>query len=251
MNEEESEIERIESYLKGELKGEALSEIEYQIGNDPAFAEKVADYSLIIDEVKYKGAKEFENQVKSWENAGFKTGKNAFFHKKWYFALAAVIALLIIGGITWVLNQTDSVTQAGLFTAYFQPYDDVISERASGDEGQLLLNNAMAAYNSRDYQAAILMFQTFLQDFPNDPAASCYLAISYLANNDLEAAGQGFKSLLNSSTGLYLELSQWYLVLIYVKQNKQPLIDTHLKVITENQGHLFHQKAVELAQELY
>ncbi len=255
MNEDEKEIEAIESYLKGELTGEALADMESKIVRDAAFAEKVEDYSLIIQEVKHMAQQDFVKKVKSWEDKNvpedFDPGPtHAQNKKKQYFALAAVFVLLIISGIVWLANRGEGHrSNKDLFAAYFHPYDDLISERSENNDNKVRLNEAMAAYNRQEYSTAIPLFQDYLKAF-DDPGARCYLGIAHLAAGDVEAAENNFRQLNTQPAGLYVELSQWYLALTYLKQNNRDMASQQLQVLINEEKHLFHQQAQELQKDL-
>ncbi|MDN5217219.1 tetratricopeptide repeat protein [Fulvivirgaceae bacterium BMA12] len=255
MNEDEKEIEAIESYLKGELTGEALADMESKIVRDAAFAEKVEDYSLIIQEVKHMAQQDFVKKVKSWEHknvtedfdpdAGHVPNK-----KKQYLALAAVFVLLIVSGIVWLANRGENLgSSEDLFASYFHPYDDMISERSENNGNKVRLNEAMDAYNRRDYRAAIPLFQDYLKA-SDDPGARCYLGIAHLAAGDADAAESNFRQLSTQPAGLYLELSQWYLVLTYIKQKNLDMATQQLQVLIKDEKHLFHRQALELRKDL-
>ena len=65
------------------------------------------------------------------------------------------------------------------------------------------------------------------------------------------AAERRFKSLISLPSGSYLELSQWYLILICLKEDKRGLMEEFLQMVIEDKNQLVHQKAVEVCQLLY
>jgi len=130
--------------------------------------------------------------------------------------LYAASFLILVTGAIFLLNVKETSHQ-DIFSEYFMAYPDILTQK-SGHIEQEMLHTALYYYNSEEYNAAVLAFQEYLTQNPNDSTASFYLAISYLAENQDNQA----KMVLQSLSGKLRESSlkttvDWYLALTFLK----------------------------------
>jgi tetratricopeptide (TPR) repeat protein len=246
-SQEEIDIELIETYHKRKLGKKEQYEFDKRISEDPEFAQKVEDYLLIINAVTALGANEFDNKIQSWEDEiQNKNKKKIELRRLWMAAAGIIIILLPIG--YWLFSDLASITSSQtLFVTYFEPYEDVISQRSSANSD---LSNAMKAYNSKNYASAIEFYTKVPQENPNYIEAIFYLSISNIALDQLEMAKSNLLQVMATDQGLYREAAQWYLTLIYLKRDNLKKVDSSLQVILLVDDHIFNGEAESLREDL-
>lgn len=246
---EEKDIELIDAFYQGTLDPVNAEAFNKRRETDPDFDQKVTDYTRIMKEIKAFGEAEFIDKIKSWE-ADIVTGKETTKEAKvislrqvWSIAAAIVLIALPLG---YILYNSFAVKQ-DLYVAYFEPYEDMISSRANEVN---LLDKAMESYNQGLYTEAILTFRRFLETNPDHEGAHTYLAISYLANDDAKAAIDILERHYISDTGLYRELTDWYLALAYLRIEQKAKATAILKKIQADHSHIYNMKAISLLDDL-
>jgi hypothetical protein len=247
MEEDEKNIELIEAFLKGDLAGAELADFEMRRKADPDFDQQVTDYTLIMKEIRSTQELAFLDKLSTWEKGIEATEKKGkVVPMGWILSIAATVSVLAI--VTFVIfNEFSGENTEQLFVTYFQPYKDVISER-SLDAGSL--QEGMNLYNGGNYRQAIPQLRNYLSEKPGDVAAQCYLATSYLASDSVGRAKQMFESLIRDDDGLYKEIAQWNLTLIYLKENETELFTSALNDILNQKNHLYASEAASLSSKL-
>src|SRR5689334_14852523 len=114
MSDEENDIDLIEAYLKGELKGAALKSFEARRAANAAFDKTVVDYSLIIEEIRASGQLGFHDKVKQWETEIADSEKKEAKPKvvpMWRsMYIAAALVLFAVAGTYIVISTSPSVS---------------------------------------------------------------------------------------------------------------------------------------------
>lgn len=247
MKDEEKDIELIESFLKGTLTGTALQEFELRRTSDPSFASDVNDYLLIMKEVKVSGQRAFIDKVREWEDeVASKEKETRVIPMRRLLSVAATVLLIAAAG-GYIVFKSLPVGNAELFDQYFEPYEDVISQR-SGDQGPLQMG--MNFYNDGNYPEAVKYLEEALKNNYGNLSVQCYLGISYLADDKTQRAENIFKSLIQTEPGLYREIAEWNLALLYLKLNEISNTKEQLNIISQQKAHLYFKQAVSLSQKL-
>ncbi|MCS6795369.1 MAG: serine protease [Raineya sp.] len=134
----QQKYEWIENYLAGKLEGEALSEFEAKMQNEPAFAQEVEEHRFFLETLAQMAQRE---QLKAQMN---EFHKDLDKHKAWVFykhpiiqnfwkkhfstvAVAASVAILTAIGVLWNarnLNQLED-KQTAYFRSLKKDIDDV------------------------------------------------------------------------------------------------------------------------------
>lgn len=253
MRVEEEDIELIERYLNSELSPEELDAFKQRLEVDSAFAEKVDDYKAIITGVRHLGHKKFTEELAAWEHE-IKNEETAvqtidLRARRWkkYLAVAAAVVLLILSLLYFMVPRAPVNTE-DLFTAYFVPYDDVVSVR-DGRENDETLGYALQNYGDGKYKEAIPYFQSYLSTDSQNHDAMFYLGTSALAEKNTAVAVPPLRELV-AQRSIYAEQAAWYLALAALLENNKESARTQLKDIAENKSHSMHEKAEELLGRL-
>jgi len=96
---EENKEERIEQYLEGNLTGEQEQEFKAKMDTDAALRREVALQKKIISNVQTLGREQLRAQLKTIHQEMLAESP----HTMNYYAIAAVVTLLIAAGVVWVL----------------------------------------------------------------------------------------------------------------------------------------------------
>lgn len=177
---EEQNYIQFETYLSKELTQEETIAFELQLQNDKEFREQFETYKEFSSflENKYENEtarNDFKANLKnisekhfSREKTETKTETKVVRFKAWQYAIAASVILLI--GVT-VFQQFSSPT-FGDYNGY-----DTVSLTMRGDQ-DVLVQNAEAAFNVRDFKNAELYFEQLMEADPTNVEYQLYRAIS-------------------------------------------------------------------------
>jgi serine protease Do len=112
MTERES-IEKIDKYLRGEVRGEELSAFEETIKRDPSLASKVEDHKLLLERIRFYGRRKvlkeqldtYHNEIKTEKALG---SKQRFIYRKTIFSIAASISAIVLLTVSFYLGSNFS-----------------------------------------------------------------------------------------------------------------------------------------------
>lgn len=186
-------------------------------------------------------------KVKGWEKDIAAKEKTKVIPLKRILSMAAAIIVILIPIGYILLSDFFKQDQQELFTAYFEPYDDVITERS---EQAGLLEQALSAYNQENFRQAITYFEGFLKEYPEETGVKSYLGISYLAVGEIDKAESSLEEVSQSGAGLFKEVSEWYLALTYLKAEQMDALQQQLKLITAQSDHMYYAQAQRLLEEI-
>lgn len=247
MKDEEADIELIEAYLRGDLKGQALAAFQKRRQDDHEFDREVADYTQIINQIRTSNEKDFLNKVKGWENEIDHQEKVKVIPLRTIFSIAASVLVLAIAGVFVFWNS--QADHEELFQEYFQPYENVISERSGENDHQ---QQGMELYDQKKYDEAIIQLRLAAAEDSDDPLLQCYLGIAYLATGNAQQAKTIFESMIQIHDGqsLFKEVAEWNLAMTYLKLDDEALAKETLTGIVQQKGHLYSDKAADLLRKL-
>jgi len=248
MDQEELDIELIEGYLNKTLTAAELLRFDNRIKTDVSFAEKVDDYKEIIENIKLKGQQDFRNEVAVWENEIKTESETKHIFWKPYLSVAATILIILVAGLYFYSNRNQHKDEQQLFTAYFIPYEDVISVRGNSTQ-KTALEQAMLLYNEEKYHEAIPYFKTYLSSNKNDLSALFYLTISELGLKNTEEVIPNLHFIITQNS-VYHDQAQWYLALTYLMQKDKKSAIQILNTIENDPEHIFKSQAAELLSEI-
>jgi anti-sigma-K factor RskA len=247
MEQEEKNIDLIEAYVKGTLSERERADFEKRQAEDPEFASAVEDYALIMKEINTSQAQHFAQKLKTWDDE-IADRETRVIPLRRILAIAATVLITVLAG-GYLFSRYGATTRDNqqLFTAYFKPYPDAISQR-SAEPGPL--EQGMALYNQGDYVHAIPLLKTYIENNPHRDA-TCYLGISYLATDQTSDAKTIFSDLLQHEPDMYTEIAAWNLALVHLKLKENELLKTALEEIINQPTHLFRSQAKSLYDEYF
>jgi tetratricopeptide (TPR) repeat protein len=243
-------INKIEMYLDGELNHQESHSFQKSLLEDPELAkefklrnevnqaildEDIADLRRLLDRIHKKHTSEKHNPVYRIYSK----------HKALFSGIAAtLLALIIFGGI--LIFSEKKISNENLFNNYYSSDDAVIISRSSANSGnELVIKDALLAYQEKNYQKTIQL----LSDFNQNSLANYYLGLAYLETGETENAIGIFKQLIENNDNLFVEQSEWYLGLCYLKTNQMDKAKDVFENIA-NSENIFKTKALEVLRNM-
>ncbi len=237
-------FEKITNYLKGELKDGDLWEFRKSLEVD---AELAADYKLYTQanaQLENKNKSKLHNTLNSIHQDASRKGIVRTLGVYKLTGIAAAIALLIGFG-TFMFNMFGTSTTQQMYAFYFQPEKSVLNVRSAGLNMEQTVMQGMQYYEMNKFEIAIAMFDME----PSNLLGKLYGGISYMELNDFDKAIDYFNSIIQHNDNLFIDQSEWYLSLCYLKTNKTAEANKLLNKIATERG-VFKTKAQMLLNEM-
>jgi cytochrome c-type biogenesis protein CcmH/NrfG len=107
----------------------------------------------------------------------------------------------------------------------------------------------MDLYNDGDFRGASAALNEYLRKNPDKTEASFFLGVSEMENDNFDRAITIFSDLCENRSNLYLDHSQWYLALCYVKTGRYEQATEELQAII-NTGSYYKSKARKVIRKI-
>lgn len=254
--EEEFQIDGlVERYLKGELEGERLSEVEARIKEDPPFAELVelrrkslAVLATAGRESLRERFKSIHQEMEAEEQEETKSTVSRFPRSRAWIAVAATILLLLVP--LYFLLSSPSSTNTELYASYFQPGQDRVftESRAVGDVDY---TNAIKLFKQGNYEAALPGFQERVEVLPDSLIFHLYTGVCYLGLKRLPDSRGEFQYIINKGNTFLRPSAEWYQGLSYLQEDNQAEARSHFEYLVNYDGEsLYQENAEEILDQL-
>jgi tetratricopeptide (TPR) repeat protein len=232
MNKDIDPIQKIDSYLQGDLNSEEIAAFEKQLSND-------SELCLDLDSTKHAieaiSGYAFKQKLMGIRDDYKKTKRSKSIQLYYLSGIAASLVLILIAYFWYP-------TPSNRFYSYFVPYASPVNVR-SGNESNTL-RAAFEHYEHGQYDKAIVDFEKLNQKDLTEET-KFYQAISYLAQHNPKAASKIF---INLDGEQYHEQVSWYLSLCYLLSNEKEKATAILKKIQPND--YSYEKAQEILSQL-
>ncbi|MEO0340750.1 MAG: hypothetical protein AAF242_16270 [Bacteroidota bacterium] len=159
------------------------------------------------------------------------------------WAVAATIALLISLAL-WL--GRDTMNDEELFANYFEAPLNTFTSTQRGENDNSGILSAMQAYEARDYDLTLALFQEQPDSLLSD-GASFYRGVAALATGKIVEARQ---YLNEASQGSYQRSVEWFLALCDLKEAKYTQCRIQLEEITAKEDHPYANSASDLLLRL-
>lgn len=258
--EEETKYELTEQYWAQQLTGAELVAFEKRLQADPKFAEQVQLFqgmekalsdpkAIALQEKLNQIGNEFMAQAEPTTPPPKKKAKVVPMYKKPWAIAATVLLAATAGGGLWQMQATDPLTNDQLFAQNYEVYQLDGLVRGTQDEEELA--NALQLYQNKAYENAAEVLAILNAEDIDNQKVMFALANAYLNQEppQLEKAATFFNQLIDMNTSVYVPKAQWYLALIYLKQNK---LEQAKLLLTEvkNSGDSYAEEAKEVLERL-
>lgn len=244
-------LSQFERYESSTMSQEERVAFEERLRQEEDFRNSFEDFRQMQSGIKAFGYQQFAAQLQSWDeehdtDADEQVRTLSF--SRWYY-WAAAVAVIMVATISWW--QLSPGQNEQLYTAYFQPYPDVLTSRG---ENENALNTAMIAYESGEYSEAITLFRQLLEGNGSTEAQGnelrFYLAQAYLSTESYDLAQQLLEDLQNVDQFGLKEASQWYLALAYLKQGDSDTAVRLLQQIKASPNHAYGAQSLQLLKQM-
>lgn len=153
-----------------------------------------------------------------------------------YSAVAAVMILLIVASVIFI-SPKNSMSQNDAFQTYYSAYPAIMSFRSPMDQNEIekILYDAFNYYDEGKFELASCYFKKVLDKDNTNYMCQFYLSVCEIENNNLTEATEYLNDLVLKKDHIFWEQSNWYLALVYLKQNDIKNAENVLrKVVQEN-----------------
>jgi tetratricopeptide (TPR) repeat protein len=162
---------------------------------------------------------------------------------------AASVAVLMLLGITYYMISGGAGNSDKIYKSNFVPYKYSGVPRTQTSNVDISFKSAMDLYTKGDYSAASSALADYLNHNPEKTEAFFIQGVSEMGNNNFNSAINIFRSLCENRSNLYLDHSQWYLALCYIKTENFTLAADELQAIV-NSGSYYKSKARKVLRKI-
>ena len=253
---EERILDKIETYLNGEMTAQEEKAFDLEIEQNPELAKAVNNFGVANDAIELlieDNLRKELNQFKSEEAASNKVvsiNKNKPQAKmrslRSYLAAAASVAVLLgFFGMNWADNNYSNAALSKSF--YEEGYN--ISNVRSGNGDTNTLSEGLTAYEAGSFNQAITFFQSVQEGNPRYQEAQFYLANAFFENNNFSDASKQFQKIIDTGDVRYMENAEWYKILAQLAAG-ETVNQSLLNKIAADNDHIFNNKAIALQSKL-
>lgn len=217
-----------DQYLQGEMTVDEKAAFEKQLAEDETLASELETFKEMHVQLENKFAhtserEAFEENLSKISDKHFNKNKTKVIGlNAWYFAVAASVAVLF-GLFIFNYDQNPS------FNDFNHPEKAYFIER--GDVS-IDLKQAEKAFNTKNYEEAIPIFETILKE-TKTPEIQYFYGVSLLQVNKIQNAETIFIELKNG-TSVYKEKATWNLALLKLKEKDYKSCKEILQTISED-----------------
>ncbi len=235
----------IDKYLNKKMEKEELRWFTREMKAYPSLAEEVRLQKEIGEAILNEETLAFRAQISSLFDK--KTNGNTRAKSKKIripgtvrVAVASLAALVMMGAGIWFYTYR-TIEPDKLFETYYEPYDGVMNVRSGNSEVAGLLSAAMQKYEQREFESALLLFETVLANDRNNVTSRFYSGISSMETDRFNNAEMSFNEIIQHEDNLFIEHAEWYLGLCYLKTGKIEEAEQLFSAIAGNDGYYSNQ----------
>lgn len=212
MEEDFQITETIDRYLRGELEGEALREMEQKIRDDAAFSIQVENRKTALQVIAVAGREQMREKLKEMHRRmeTDESGKKG--SRRWrYISIAAVILLLLIP--VWFLLSPTASSPEELYQEYFLPgADRTFSGAREGEDAGF--EQAVQQFKQGDYAESSPVFQARALQYPDSAVLRLYNGVAFLGLGESELASIELLTIATGDESVYVAAAEWYMGLL-------------------------------------
>lgn len=251
-----SKDEKIDAYLKGELKGEERERFEQRMKTDKNLAGDVELYALIYETLNDKKSLKIYEMLNSIYNEKFKDGKLCAELKSgkktkirsikiWRCAAAGVALLIGVSALLYFMLR--SPLNERLYNENFEPYS--FAERSDQPDTITQFDKALIYFNSGNYEKSWAMMKNADTSCPSYIASLFVRGISAMEINKHDDAVIAFKKIIKDNSTRFIERAEWYIALCHLKKNDTDNAKIWFKKIAGSDSY-FRNKAKNILERI-
>ena len=237
-------MEMLDKYLEGEMSVDESRSFEHLLDRDHDLAKELQLHKDMARAILNDGANDFTqmlgNAHKQYERK---------LNQPVFYRAAAVFALfLTVGGVMLMLNGRTGKMKR-LAEDNYQLYQSFKDVRSGDANDNSIMSKALEFYNKSDYFNASRYFEQVLTADPTNNQARFYLAISLMENKQEFEAIRRFKQIADQKDVLFLNQSEWYLSICYLRLGRKEEAILPLERLAKKKGY-YQDQAVRMLREL-
>ncbi len=243
----------VEKYLTEQMEKDELEWFIEEMETNPALADEVRMQEDIGNAILNEETVAFRAQInnlfeKEEDKKPVKARKNLSIPLAVRVAVASLAALIMMGtGLYMYSHRT--IAPDKLFEMYYEPYDGLTNVRSSNSQMTDMLITAMQKYENKEFESALLLFETVLASDAGNITSKFYSGISYMETEKYNVAEQSFTGIIDHDDNLFIEHAEWYLGLCYLKTGEEPQARKVFTAIADTDGY-YSSDAVRLMRNL-
>lgn len=152
--------------------------------------------------------------------------------------------------------QASAKAAMRIFAAYYQPFENELTRRASVRSGTAagnpdsIFSRFLAYYQNKQYEEAILLFNTLPEVHKSDDNNLFFYANALLAAGKTVESRAVFNNILQQGISDYLDEARWYTALCAIKLEDFPGAKKHLNMLAGGDNTVYQTEAANLLKEL-
>lgn len=239
--------EQIDDYIMGVLEEEKRPLFDKTLRKDQDLNIRLNQRRELIKGIEAYHRLQLKNKLKQIHEKAFVSPVQPIAKRRnlrpW-ISIAAAIALLVVA-LVWITNQTPASEQ--LFADHFQAYELSLSQRGDTEQELVQLEKL---YNNKDYEAALPLFESLLQENEESIQLQLGAGVTKLSLGNPKEALAYFNRIIRSNDLLFKDQAIWYAALAHLKMDDQEAAKKQLELLANDPDADHHQDAVTLLEKL-
>lgn len=242
----------LREYRLNQLSAKEKAAFEERLATDPIFAKEAAEYAAILEAIQQKGDQMLDAQLTEYAEKLLETettpvtlytsnARKMTARRRFLYAAAAVFLLLVAALLFFPPSK---LTTEEIYASNFS---EKSLSRASRDINK---EPWLADYERGDFSKVIKDLNDSLANssFEKRTAAYLYIGVSKLAQGHPAEALTSLEQISRSSYDY--EEAQWFRAMALLNMGKKKEAKTIIDDIVQQSGHLYHEQAEKVQQEL-
>ena len=247
----EKNFDRIENYLDDQLNEKETLDFEQNLMDDLDLEMELNLHSEINEAIMEEDVMDLRAKLEAIDiPVTHKEKRKIRFHGKWRLAAASMIVFIGLASAYYMLGDK-TYTNKDVFMEYYKPYGIIINTRSSSEttDTDKVIKEASQYYESKNYRAALSLFQTILDKDSTNLTSNFYSGISNIQIQEYKKANKNFIRVINHKNNLFIEQSEWNLGFCYLMTNEKEKAKETFSAIAK--GNSFYKtKAKEILNKL-
>jgi hypothetical protein len=242
----------IEDYIDGVLEGELLEEFNFELKDNTDLMAEIELRRQVNESINEKDIFNLRNELRAAREASevkkvkmiipeTKEGQIKF----WRRSVAIFIVLL---GLSGVIGK-NLVSVNNTYDNYYES-PSWSPERSLNNE-ITLLQKANMFYMNEDYAQVVKILDELPKANNNNPVFDFYKAASLQKLDKLDEAIAGYTKVISHGDNMFIEESEWYRSLCYLKQGNEQKANTELLAVINRRGHFENEAKAVLRRLKY
>jgi len=201
----------IDDYLSGTLSENELNEFNTTISSNMKLANDLQFQQEVFEAIRDERKREIMNTLNQIHRKNTKRSSLTIYSWKLQAVAAAIVVLIVTGGLLGSFLTNNTTSNQTLYTEYFNPETSLLSVRSYEDIDSNL-KEGMFYFEQGEFEKAISIFQIE----PNDLLGKLYTGFSYMKLEKYAEAESHFKDIIEDKDNLLVDQAEWNLGLCYL-----------------------------------